>query len=503
MKYMGKKVIVDPKEPTNELSERLEVKGKIGQGGMSVIRNAVDKNLLRTSAIKMIHPEMSLDVNTRRRMIEEAQITAQLDHPNILPVHELGVMSDGRLFFTMKVVEGKTLTEILQAQDYSRRDEKELFDQLQHFIKACDAVAFAHNHGVIHRDLKPDNIMIGDFGEVYLMDWGISRPKSKPDREEEPPEPRPGKYRYRSSTERGKYIGTPHYMSPEQAAGEHDATDERSDIFSLGAILYEILTKEPPYRGNSTIEVLVKAAERDMEPPQAVVNFDLPPRLCRIAMKAMHRNPARRYQSVVELKQEVVNFLQSGWQFPMQTFGPSDLIVREGERGDKAYIITSGRCQVYKTVEGKQIVLTEFGPGDVFGETAVFADEPRNASVEALDKVSVRVVPREYFEEDMGMGIWMGLFVKALARRFNERNSRAAKLEEEQQHHQLCVQVLKYLNFSGAERPDGDRQARWSPLRDALADRFNLSAEAITNSVRANQTFSLDEEGDWISIGRL
>ena len=499
---MGNKVVIDPREPTSELSERLEVKEKIGQGGMSVIRRVQDKNLLRTSAIKMIHPEMSLDVNTRRRMIEEAQITAQLDHPNILPVHELGVMSDGRLFFTMKAVEGKTLTEILQAQDYSTRDEKELFENLQFFIKTCDAVAFAHSHGVIHRDLKPDNIMIGDFGEVYLMDWGISRPKTKPPVEEEPPAQK-GKYRYRSSTERGKYIGTPHYMSPEQAAGEHDKTDERSDIFSLGAILYEILTKDPPYRGKTTMEVLVKAAERDMEPPQAMVSFDLPPRLCRIAMKAMHKNPGRRFQSVLDLKQEVVNFLQSGWQFQMRTFAPGDLIVSEGERGDRAYIITSGRCQVYKTVEGKQIVLTEFGPGDVFGETAVFADEPRNASVQALDRVSVRVVPREYFEEDMGMGIWMGLFVKALARRFNERNSHAAELEEEMENNQLCVQVLKYLNFSGTARPSGRREAPWVILRDALAARFNRSTESISAAVQQHHMFALDEEGDRISIGRL
>ena len=501
---MGKKVIVDPKEPTNELAERLEVKGKFGQGGMSVIRKALDKNLLRTSAIKMIHPEMSLDVNTRRRMIEEAHITAQLDHPNILPVHELGVMSDGRLFFTMKAVEGKTLTEILQAQDYSNRDEKELFEQLQYFIKTCDAVAFAHSHGVIHRDLKPDNIMIGDFGEVYLMDWGISRPKSKPKIEEQEEEPTGrGKYRYRSSTERGKYIGTPHYMSPEQATGEHEATDERSDIFSLGAILYEILTKDPPYSGHNTLEVLVKAAERDMEPPQAVVSFNLPARLCRIAMKAMHKDPRRRFQSVLDLKREVINFLQSGWQFQMRTYRPGDLIVREGERGDRAFIITSGRCRVYKTVEGKEIVLTEIGPGDVFGETAVFADEPRNATVETLEKVSVRVVPREYFEDDMGMGIWMGLFVKALARRFNERNSRAAELEEEMEGHQLCVQILKYLNLSGTALDDGRREAPWTPLRDALAARFSHTAEATTAAVQDHHMFTLDLEGDRISIGRL
>ena len=500
---MGKKVIVDPREPTLELTERMDIQGKIGQGGMSVIRKALDNNLLRTSAIKMIHPEMSLDVNTRRRMIEEAQITAQLDHPNILPVHELGVMSDGRLFFTMKEVEGRTLTEILQNQDYAQRDEKVFFEHLQYFIKTCDAVAFAHSLGVIHRDLKPDNIMIGDFGEVYLMDWGISRVKSKTEEPKPEEKPQRGKYRYRSSTERGKYIGTPHYMSPEQAEGEHDATDERSDIFSLGAILYEVLTKDPPYRGKTTIEVLVKASAWDVKPPQDVVKYNLPARLCRIAMKAMHRDPRRRYQSVMDLKQDVISFLQSGWQFAMETFQPGDLIVEEGQPGETAFIITSGHCLVYKMVEQKKIVLIRMGPGDVFGETAVFADEPRNATVEAVEKVTVRVVPREYFEGDMGMGVWMGLFVKALAQRFNERNSRAAELEEETEAHLLAIQVLKFLNFSGLAREDGRREAPWSPLRDALAARFSRSPESVTAAVLSNPSFDLDEEGDQISIGRL
>ena len=499
---MGNKVSIDPREPTGELSERLSIEGKIGQGGMSVIRKVRDNNLLRTCAIKMILPEISLDVNTRRRMIEEAQITAQLDHPNILPVHELGVMKDGRLFFTMKAVEGHTLTEILQ-RSKDRRDEKELYEHLQFFLRTCDAVAFAHSHGVIHRDLKPDNIMVGDFGEVYLMDWGISRPKVRPDFPRDP-EPRGrGQQRYRSPTEKGKYVGTPHYMSPEQATGEHNATDERSDIFSMGAILYELLTRTPPYRGSSTLEILVKAAERDMEPPQDVVDYELPPRLCHIAMKAMNKVPEERYQTVLELKQDVVNFLQSGWQFAVQKYEPGASIIREGERGDTAYIITSGRCRISKTVEDKQLVLTEMGPGEVFGETAVFADEPRNATVEALERVTVRVVPREYFDGDMGMGVWIGLFVKALARRFNDRNSRAAELEEELESSQLQIQALKYLNFSGAETSEGRREARLSPLCDALAARFDLPPERVIAALQTSHLFRLDPRHDVISVGRL
>ena len=497
----GKKVRVDPREPSNDSLGRTKVGGEIGRGGMSVIREALDTNLLRTAAIKMIHPDISLDVNTRRRMIEEAQITAQLDHPNILPVHELGVMDDGRLFFTMKAVEGRTLTEILDVQDPATRTDKQLMDLLQSFLRVCDAVAFAHSLSVIHRDLKPDNIMVGDFGEVYLMDWGISRLKNRD--QVEPVDSEDRRYRYQSTTEKGKYLGTPHYMSPEQATGDHNATDERSDIFSLGAILYEILTKRPPYQARHTMEVLVMSAERDLRPPTEVVSFNLPPRLCSIAMKAMAKRPEERYQSVLEFKQDLEGFLDSGWQFQMQMFQPGDEIVREGEVGEEAYIITGGRCRVFKVVDHKQMELTQIGAGDVFGETAVFSDEPRNATVQAMDRVTVRVVPREFFAGDMGMGMWMGLFVKALAHRFNERNSRATELEHQQEDTQLALQILKYLNFSGEDRPDGRREARWSPLREAMATQFNRTQEQITAAVLGRHIFTIHDDRDAISIGKL
>ena len=496
-------VEVDAREPRSDLPDRLEVRYEIGSGGMCVIREAQDHNLLRTSAYKVLHPELATDQNTRRRMIEEAQIMAQLDHPNIVPVYELGETADGNLFFTMKLVEGRTLAEIIEEQDYPSRTEKELFDQLQVMIKVCHAVAFAHNHGVIHRDLKPDNIMIGDFGEVYLMDWGIAKLKNVPQPVEDPKGTRTTRRRLRVTSQDHNCVGTPHYMSPEQAEGDHEATDERSDIFSIGAILYELLVQLPPHDHEDIMEVLTLAKEYHVRPPQEVSELDLPPRLCHIAMKALAKNKEDRYESVLKLRDDIEAFMQSGWQFEVQEFQPGSFIVREGEQGDTAYIVVKGRCRVFKTVEERQQVLAEFDPGAVFGETAVFADEPRNATVQAIDHVIVRVVPREYFQEDMGLGLSMGLFVRALARRFNERSQQAAELEYDLEVSELFNQVFKYLIFSGESSASGRREARWSSLRDTLAAQYSRAEDWLLDTIQENPLFEVDIGRDIISVGKF
>ena len=476
---------------------------EIGAGGMCEIREAQDHNLLRTSAFKVLHPELARDQNTRRRMIEEAQIMAQLDHPNIVPVYELGETADGNLFFTMKLVDGQTLAEVIEEQDYAARTEKELFDQLQVLIKVCNAVAFAHNHGVIHRDLKPDNIMMGDFGAVYLMDWGIAKLKDQQEPEEDPTGTRTTQRRARVTSQDHTCVGTPHYMSPEQADGDHKETDERSDIFSLGAILYELLVQLPPHDHEEIMTVLEMAQQWQVKPPQEMTELDLPPRLCAIAMKALAKSKDERYQTVLEFHDDLESFMQSGWQFEVQEFPPESLIVREGDQGDTAYIVVKGKCRVLKTIEEKDQILAEFGPGAVFGETAVFADEPRNASVQAIDRVIVRVVPREYFDEDMGgMGLSMGLFVRALARRFNDRNQEAAELEHDLEVSELFNTILKYLVFSGDGTSDGRREARWSSLCNALSAQYSREEEWLMDTIQENPLFEVDIGRDVISVGK-
>jgi len=500
-----RQVEVDAQNPQMEVGERVEISKPLGEGAMCVVRGALDRNLLRPTAIKLLHPELARDDNTRRRMIEEAQITAQLDHPNILPVYELGETEEGELYFTMKVVAGQNLQQLLYSQNPAARTDAELLELVQILIKVCDALAFAHSHGVVHRDIKPDNIMLGEFGEVYLMDWGISKLREQLRQGVDSEEAAVGRRgRPRIASQDGKYVGTPYYMSPEQARGDHAATDERSDVFAIGAIIYETLIGVPPFDAERIMEVLKLAAACEVVPPQERVPFPLPPKLCAIAMKAMTKDPTQRYQTAAEVKAELLSFMQSGWHFPVERVAPGEDVVTEGEAGDCAYIISTGTCRVYKEVGGKQVELAELGPGDVFGETAVFTDEARGATVRAVDRVELKVVPREFFESDIGSGQALGLFVKAVARRFNERNQRALELEHEAEHAEMLGQIYRYLVFAGENVDEGRRrEAPWSRLREQLMARFNHDEDGLLELLQEDPMLELDIGRDIIALGRI
>ncbi|MCP4603910.1 MAG: protein kinase [Proteobacteria bacterium] len=433
-----REVCVEPFAPEMEAKKRLFFKQQVGQGGTGVIEKVFDSNLLRNVARKMVRPDMMDDQAICGYLVEEAQITAQLDHQQIVPVHELGIDEAGHSYFTMKLVKGLTFRELIQKKDFAERTKSEVFEQLQTLTKVCDAVAFAHSRGVIHRDLKTDNIMVGEYGEVYLMDWGLAKLKKKQrpsrldmkDRVLDTRRVPNTRKEYVIPDEDGMVRATPSYMAPEQARGDAEAVDERTDVFCLGGVLYEILTCKPPYTQENVQKIVFAALEGRIVPPEETVDFDLPPRLCQIAMKALSRFPDDRYQSVADLKRELEGFLQSGWQFKRRVFKAGELIVKEGEQGDEAYIITKGTCRAFRLVDGEKIILQDMEAGDVFGEIAVFAKQPRGATVEAIGEVAVMVVKGEYFDEDLGMNSWLGVFVKALAERLLETTDRATELEK-------------------------------------------------------------------------
>jgi serine/threonine-protein kinase len=403
--------------------EQLRDDGPLAAGGYAEVHRAFDQNLLRSVAMKVLHPRHLERQSARLRFLEEAQITGQLDHPNIVPIHEMGVDGQGQHFFTMKLVEGDTLTDILDRADLAAAPRRELYSILQIVLRVCDALSFAHNKGVIHRDLKPDNIMVGSHGQVYVMDWGIARLQEgvRPSEKDASA--------VRIKRERvdapGTIIGTPAFMAPEQAQGRVEDIDARTDVFSLGAILYVILTGRPPYVGEDVSRKL-KAAQRGViKPPAEVVpGRTLPARLCDITMRALATLPKDRFQTVQELKAELEGFLRGGWWFSQRVFKKGTLIVKEGAEADAAYIITDGQCEVFHTRRGRKDVMREMGPGQVFGETAIFSARPRTASVRAVTDVTAMVVTRQSLEEELGKDGWMGHFVRALADRFADLDQR-------------------------------------------------------------------------------
>ncbi|MDB4928110.1 MAG: hypothetical protein JWM10_594 [Myxococcaceae bacterium] len=406
--------------------------GLVARGGMGSVRRALDRLLGRHVAVKLLHDSISDRPDLVRRFVLEAQITGALEHPNIVPVHLLGQGSDGLPCFSMKLVEGRTLrAEILDAAGLPWPSGR--LDQLvQVLLKVCDAVAFAHSRGVVHCDIKPENIMVGEFGQVYLMDWGVARvvePKAFGRDDVQSPEEleRPD-----GSPTRAHLYGTPAYMAPEQAIGLHDAIDERTDVYLLGAVLYEMLTGKAPHPGDTLMAVVWQAASGVVVPPRdRVPHLELPEGLCRTAMKALASKPNDRYQSVTDFRNDLDFHLRGMDRFPREKFAPGTRLITEGERGTSAYIIVSGRCEVFREVDGRRITLREMGPGEVFGETAVFTEKPRTASVEALDELTVMRVTGDLLLEQIGLHSHAGAFVRALAERFRQLDARLGQYERD------------------------------------------------------------------------
>jgi tetratricopeptide (TPR) repeat protein len=241
---------------------------EIARGGMGAVYRATDAVLGREVAVKVLHGEFGPDSGTASRFADEARIAAQLQHPAVPPVHDLGALPDGRPFLAMKLIKGQTLDALLAARPDPAADRGRF---VAAFEQACQAIAYAHAHKVIHRDLKPQNVMVGAFGEVQVMDWGLAKVLGP--RADEPidPEATRGSTEVRglrdsdgSFTRAGSVLGTPAYMPPEQAVGAVGKVDERSDVFGLGAILAVILTGRPPFASDSAETTRVKAAQGDV-----------------------------------------------------------------------------------------------------------------------------------------------------------------------------------------------------------------------------------------------
>jgi serine/threonine-protein kinase len=214
-------------------------------------------------------------------------------------------------------------------------------------------------------------------------------------------------------------------MAPEQLQGRHEQLDERTDVFALGATLYQILTGRPPLTADIARAFWMRrdpppiALPETLAPPAAV-----PQELSRIAMRALSYEPSSRYSSLAELKGDVEAFQRGAWDVPRVSIAAGSIIVTEGETGDAAYVILEGRCAAYQVEAGKEITLRMMGPGDVFGETAVFTGRPRTASVRAATDVVLLMVTGEILLKTLGLNSWMGAFVKALAERFREADQK-------------------------------------------------------------------------------
>ncbi|HXW97056.1 MAG TPA: serine/threonine-protein kinase [Gemmatimonadales bacterium] len=254
--------------------DRYEVMEPIGQGGMGTVYRARDRHLEREVALKVLRPELA-DAASTRRLGREARILARLEHPGIVPVHEVGALADGRVYYVMKLIRGQSLEAFSRAASMS--------EMLRAFLRVCETVGFAHAHGVVHRDLKPSNIMIGGFGEVLVLDWGIARVVEEP----EPAASGVSPIGLDSAdTAPGTILGTPGFMAPEQLQGVSGLVDRRSDVFALGAIL-------------RAMAAVVRSPATPARPLAAIWG------------KALSPNPAERYPTAEAMGADVSRFLDA------------------------------------------------------------------------------------------------------------------------------------------------------------------------------------------------
>jgi eukaryotic-like serine/threonine-protein kinase len=467
---------------------RIQDRGELARGGMGVIRKVFDTRIERHAALKVIDPELATHPEALGRFLDEARIAGQLDHPNIVPVYDVDVDGAGiPISFQMKLIDVQTLT-VRIGRHAGGRDHRELAKLLEIFLKVCDAVAFAHSRGVIHRDLKPDNVMIGEFGQVYVMDWGCAHvlPGRRAKQE--------GRPRRTFLEQDGTVIGTPGYMAPEQARGQTAKLDERTDVFGLGGILYHILTGDAPYPGETTSGAVELARRGAPKPPPAN------PALVRIAMRALAADRDDRFESVEDLRTEVERFLRGGSFFDSRTFSPGTVIIREGDAAEEAYVLTEGHCEAFRRHRGKRIPLRTFGPGDVFGEGAIFAAGARNASVVALDQVTALVVAREILHEELALDSWMGSFVRALAVRYRDLESRSRMVARSTERARLVAAIVDHITRAGAWVRTGVLETSWSRLWGALAADLRVTEATALDVVAHTRELAYDEARDTIQF---
>jgi len=277
------------------------------RGGMGRILVGYDQYLKREVAIKELHPDVAEDESIVRRFIGEAEITAQLEHPGVVPIHRIGQGGDGLPYYTMKMIKGETLQDAIKA--YHRKPRKpEFLNLVRRLVSVSKTIAFAHSKGVIHRDLKPANVMLGEHGETLVMDWGLAKPYNQGVEDSYISIIHQTKQSRPELTMVGAIVGTPAFMSPEQANAEEAMVGPLSDVFSLGTILYYLLAGQTAFSGRSTQEVLSKVRACNPTPPSQI-KPNVPHGLEMICLKAMAKMPANRYQGATEFLDDLCRWL--------------------------------------------------------------------------------------------------------------------------------------------------------------------------------------------------
>lgn len=455
-------------------SKRYHIDGVTDEGGMGVILDVKEQNLYRRVAMKVLQPGLKNSPEVLSRFVTEGKITGYLEHPNIMTVHELGALDATGIFFTMKFSEGENCKDIIDKLGSGIPEFQKKYNTyhlLNIFRKVCDAVSYAHSMNVVHLDIKPHNIMVGKFGEVILMDWGISKVFGDPDSIEDPQKKQFLLDMYTFQKEKESQIeGSPPYMAPEQASGQISLLGTATDVFLLGATLYHLFTLEYPYEGKNLNATLANATRRNLIPPdKRVPGRQIPAEICRIILKAMEFDQAHRYHTVSELSADIDNFLAGKWsQQRTKTFNSGETIIKEGEKGEEAYLILDGSAVITReTGDGEKVVFATCGVGDLIGEMALISQDPRSTSVQAQTKTTVAVITRNLIDDGLQK---LPPYMEKIVRSLNDRLRSSTKLMHPYLSKDPTFVILKQLSLLLTVRKHNNTELKSIPVHELVAE---------------------------------
>jgi serine/threonine protein kinase len=398
---------------TDRKKDRYRIIGLLGKGIYSDIFNCFDEQLNRIVALKMLRSEHVSNQTIVSKFINEAKLLGFLEHPGIMTLYDIFFDENATPGYTMKLVKGNNLR-----GEFGNKTRAQL---LNTFIKLCEALASAHDYGVIHLDLNPENIMMGSYGEVVIIDWGNALLfNDKPYKEylqliREAPEP--------SSCNQPVFNDViSSYSSPEQIAMNVDALSPSSDIFSMGVILYEMMSGKVPFASPDRV-LLEKQIQFGIVPSLHEYCSDIPHLLSQICAKMMAKDPFNRYHSFNSILTDLDRYQNSGQAFYKRVLYGGDVLFKEGEQGDFAFIILSGTLEVSRMKDGYKIVLAFLKREEIGGELALFTNEPRTATITALEETTICLLSRQSVENELlKLSPWIQNMIYGLAKRFIKLN---------------------------------------------------------------------------------